>query len=181
MSKECLCKLLKAKKHTSCCVDIHSNNREGKKSLMESTHVSFKSGSISSENDGGRERPSSSLCRHAPQTNSCKEDDSGFTGITAKSACATSDSHQRPDEEYKAHLEGPWSWSEGGGTCVPSWKLSPHHPVGPGLCWVRENKDMWVNYPFKSHYSHVLYYSRATFKQPGVVFVLDYIFQFLTG
>lgn len=30
-SKGCLCKLLKAKKHTFCCVYIHSNSREGKK------------------------------------------------------------------------------------------------------------------------------------------------------
>lgn len=40
-SKGCLCKLLKAKKHTFCCVYIHSNSREGKRSLIESTHVSF--------------------------------------------------------------------------------------------------------------------------------------------
>lgn len=137
-SKGCLCKLLKAKKHTFCCVYIHSNSREGKRSLIESTHVSFMHvwfhflGGRTTVVERERERPSSSPCRHAPQTNR-KRMTPVSPGITAKPACDTSDSHLWPDG---ALSEGPWSWSEFGGTYFPSWRLSwPTDPLGQRKNW----------------------------------------------
>lgn len=138
MSKECLCKLLKAEKHTFCCVYILSNNQEGKRSLIESTYVSFiqvwfhflwETMTVA-EQDHLHPRVNT----HHKLTNT-KSSSPVSAGLTAKSACDTSVEPTQGDPGAGPREEGHTSLP-GRSAPITQWACSS---AGSEKTWIYES------------------------------------------